>query len=466
MSGSPITTFEDMNPDQKIEKGKVKLKEKHPFFGTLVGYLEVIKTDNLPTAGVTEDGKLLYNPEFVDTLTQQETMAILAHEVLHPALGLFDRMKGRDHSISNEAHDLIINYMLVHQNEFELPNSPENFEHTIPDTKNVSEPFKDIIEDEEERIKNRDEDFVLIPNSKGTFEYEDRDIRIEDIDEKNYETVYSELHEQTDGEGISQAGQRAIVAKDGNGNVTISIGGDDYVVAEEDLPYDIEDSDATESGERDWREIVSHAESNARHRGEEPGGLEDLIEADRNDDRIDYEKYIKNQLSNIVPDGYTFKRKSDSGRVAGVYLPDTKKKRSVDLIIAVDTSGSVSDRMLEAFTGEICSICRTFKSVELTVIQHDSEVQDTEHHMNPRVSDLTQIEIKGRGGTDHRPVFEQIEDGNYGRKFFVVCLTDGYTKVPDEIPIRSNRLLWVLDNYEVEMDTLKHGEIARISIDN
>lgn len=465
MSNGIIKTFEDLSPTNKIKKGKVKLKQSNPFFGTLVGYLEVVETNSLPTAGVTEDGKLFYNPDFIDSLTLEETKAILAHEVLHPGLKLFERQEGRDHSISNQAHDLIINYMLVHQNEFELPNSPENFEHTIPDPDEVPEPFNDIVRDEKERIKNSDDDrdFVLIPDSEGTYENPENDVRIENIHKKSYETVYSELYQETDGDGLSQSGQRATITSEGDGNVRVSIGGDEYVISEEEFPVDIDDKkDGTES--KDWDEIMSHAESNATHRGEKPGGLEDLVNSDE-EDRIDYEKYIQSQLSNIVPDDYTFRRKSDSGRGAGIYLPDTKKKSSVDLIVVVDTSGSISDRILEVFTGEIRSICRTFESVNITVIQHDYKVQKTEEYNNARISDFDEMKIEGRGGTSHIPVFEEIEDGNYGERFFVVCLTDGYTEVPDEIPIQSNKLLWVLNNYEVKSDRLKHGKIARINLD-
>lgn len=463
-----ITTFQDLSPENKIKKGKIMLKKESPFFGHLVYHLAPVETDAVPTAGVTEDSKLFYNPDFIDSLTKEELKGVLVHEVMHKAMGTFERMDDMDESIANQAHDLVINHIIVNKNGFTIPNSSENFEHTLQDTDNVPKQYRDMIEEQKEQMQEQ-ENFVLLPGEDGDYIDSEEDIEIYDIGEKSFEEVYSIIYEQTDGDSFGGNNQDALLSEDENGDIEVQIGGDSYNIDGDDVPFDIdsEKSDGENNGEdngKDWDKIVSQAtEESSDMKGDIPGTAESIIES-REDNSIDYKKYISRTISSIIPNDFSFNRRSDKGRSIGKHLPGVKKEDKADVIMGIDTSGSVSEDMLAKFTGELQGICQTYSSIDLTVIQHDSEIQDVEEYDNAKPSEFENLNVKGRGGTDHTPVFDEIENEYINRTTFVIFLTDGRTSVPDETSLRDGQILWVLDNNVVGIDRLKHGKIARMNL--
>jgi len=68
----------------------------------------------------TDGRRIVYDPAFVNSLQPAELEAVLAHEVLHCALGHHCRRGQRDPRLWNEAADLAINPLLV-ANGFSLP---------------------------------------------------------------------------------------------------------------------------------------------------------------------------------------------------------------------------------------------------------------------------------------------------------------------------------------------------------
>lgn len=107
-----------MNAEQKMLKARTNLVLDHPFFGCLALRLKMVENKKIKTAST--DGKtLLYNKDFIESLTNQEVTGLLAHEVMHIALGHTWRQGDREIQRWNVACDYAINYNLAEQ--FELP---------------------------------------------------------------------------------------------------------------------------------------------------------------------------------------------------------------------------------------------------------------------------------------------------------------------------------------------------------
>ena len=107
----PIVTNETSN-SLRIQKARTALLLDHPFFGSLLYRLkdrESLAVKTMATDGVS----LLWNPEFVETLTAATLAGTLAHEVMHPALHHHLRRSGRDLKRWNVACDFAINPLLV-----------------------------------------------------------------------------------------------------------------------------------------------------------------------------------------------------------------------------------------------------------------------------------------------------------------------------------------------------------------
>ena len=90
------------------------------------------------------------------------------------------------------------------------------------------------------------------------------------------------------------------------------------------------------------------------------------------------------------------------------------------IVVAVDTSGSIGDKELEQFAGEISAICDDAKPEVVHVVYCDSAVQSSQQFES---SEPIHLEPKGGGGTDFCAVFEWVEE-NQIAPVCLIYLTD------------------------------------------
>lgn len=98
----------------KLEHGIALLIRMRPVSGFILTKMRrVMAPEQVPTMGVrpTADKQiqLSYNPFFVETLTDQELMSVLEHEVLHCINEHFIRRRSREHERWNISCDIAIN---------------------------------------------------------------------------------------------------------------------------------------------------------------------------------------------------------------------------------------------------------------------------------------------------------------------------------------------------------------------
>ena len=94
-----------------IDAIKRKLLIKYPTLGSVIANLEFQANKDITTAGT--DGKvLLYNPKFVNGLSDKERTFLFAHEVCHIAFEHIFRSEGKDIRLWNIATDSVINALL------------------------------------------------------------------------------------------------------------------------------------------------------------------------------------------------------------------------------------------------------------------------------------------------------------------------------------------------------------------
>jgi predicted metal-dependent peptidase len=111
--GEPLSAIE------KISTARAKLIYSQPFFGSLVMKLKIVEDQFCPT--MWTNGKLIgYSPSYVDTISMDELIGVLVHEVLHVAYFHHLRKKDRDHKKWNVACDYAINDLII-ESGFQLP---------------------------------------------------------------------------------------------------------------------------------------------------------------------------------------------------------------------------------------------------------------------------------------------------------------------------------------------------------
>ena len=103
-----------------IVKARVKMLLKFPFFGALALRLKIVNNDELDTMA-TDGRHMFYNSEFVKSLTSDELVFVVAHEVMHNVYDHFSRVGSRDPQKWNIAGDYVINNELVELNVGTLP---------------------------------------------------------------------------------------------------------------------------------------------------------------------------------------------------------------------------------------------------------------------------------------------------------------------------------------------------------
>jgi predicted metal-dependent peptidase len=108
-----------MSASDKIKKAKVELILNHPFWGVISSHLKIIEDPSIPTA-CTNGKYIRYNPNFIDSLTENEVIGILAHEILHVIFLHMLRRQQRDGLKWNLAADYAIN-IILEENGFSLP---------------------------------------------------------------------------------------------------------------------------------------------------------------------------------------------------------------------------------------------------------------------------------------------------------------------------------------------------------
>ena len=94
-----------------VESIKRRLLVKYPFFGSVVANSNFIAEPAVATAGT--DGKnIYYNPNFVESVTDEEQTFIFAHEICHIAFEHIFRSEDKDKDLWNIATDSVVNAFL------------------------------------------------------------------------------------------------------------------------------------------------------------------------------------------------------------------------------------------------------------------------------------------------------------------------------------------------------------------
>lgn len=146
----------------------------------------------------------------------------------------------------------------------------------------------------------------------------------------------------------------------------------------------------------------------------------------------------------------------------GVVLMEPLEYREIhrmrEMVIAVDTSGSCSGRVVRQFLEETYRILSErenfFRKMEVHLIQCDSMIQE---HVVIRSEEefldyMEHVTVKGLGGTDFRPVFE-LTDQMISRKELrdlggLLYFTDGDGVYPSKAPAYDAAFVFLNDAYE------------------
>ena len=222
----------------------------------------------------------------------------------------------------------------------------------------------------------------------------------------------------------------------------------------------------------DWKEIAEHVQMEielyARVRGRESSSMiQNLRSVNR--EKYDYSEFLKRFAASHedmkVSDDefdyiyYTYGL-SMYGRMPLIEPLEYRDSSKIhDFVIAVDTSGSVAGDKVQTFILKTYNILKerdSFASgVNIHIIQCDSEIQSDTVITSTEDMDryLSEMEIRGLGGTDFRPVFRYVDDlisqGHFSDLRGLIYFTDGLGIYPDKMPEYRTAFIFVDDGYSI-----------------
>jgi predicted metal-dependent peptidase len=368
----------------RIQKARTALLLDHPFFGSLLFRLKGRECRSIATMA-TDGVSLYYNPEFVDTLNPATLCGVLAHEVMHPGLHHHVRRSGRHPRRWNEACDYAINPILL------------DADLHLPEGVLVDHRFREMSAEQ-------------IYNQLQT-EAEKDPGGPDDTQETAGDGTASPYASPGDSGELS-----APVTEGGIGQVLdASVAGDEAPTVEEQI--------------REWSVAVNQAVTLAKQAGKVPAGLQRTLDGAA-EAAVDWRELLRRAWSETTPADYSWMRPNRRHIWSGVYLPGVVREGVGEVAIAVDCSGSVSERQLGLFEAEIQSILEGQRPQRVHVLYFDAEVQRADTY---ECGQAIALEPVGGGGTEFGPCFEWLEEKGIQPKT-LVFLTDLYGSFPERIP--------------------------------
>jgi predicted metal-dependent peptidase len=391
-----------MNAAEKIAKAREALILDQRFFGNLIWAMPVvlatqIRGQRIDTAA-TDYARVYFNPGYIDTLTLGEVKGLYCHEVLHPALGHNLRRNGRDPLLWNIAGDYAINPMILAAGMI-LPKgalvnpayarmSAEEIyvrEMAKANAKQAPAPQRKAAQGPEQDGKGDDATKDDNASDKPQDAPQDNDGQDQDQD-------------QGQGQGNDQG-------KDEDDKPDFSKPGLVLDAINEDGSA-LTDADRREA-EADMQVKIIQAATIATKAGQDAAGFERLVE-DAKNPREDWVEVLRRFIQQNVQTQAdpTWSKLNRRAFALGTMLPGRTKEGMGELLIAIDTSGSMDDLLVGKSIAELKAILEDTSYETVTVMACDDYVR---WHATFDKGEDPVIRVPGGGGTAFSPVWRKAE---------------------------------------------------------
>tara|TARA_R110000822_G_scaffold117730_4_gene250167 strand:+ start:363 stop:1490 length:1128 start_codon:yes stop_codon:yes gene_type:complete len=156
--------------------------------------------------------------------------------------------------------------------------------------------------------------------------------------------------------------------------------------------------------------MVIQAHSSAKMQGKVPAGIDDLINQ-LTESKVNWDEKLWLFFSGSRPEDYTWRTPNRKMYGAyNIYMPSMDRKGIGHIVIAIDSSCSVSSADLSKFLSEMNAISEQMGAESITVICCDTKIQSVKTFEAGEI--IEEINAKGRGGTRVAPVFKHIEEND------------------------------------------------------
>ena len=358
-----------LTPEQRVQKAVIDIMA-NPKYVALAGVLMIgsrrVEPDKskCPTA-YTNGRDEVYGADFIADLNDRQLRFLVLHEVYHKLyrhLTTWKHLYDQNHTLANIACDYVINVKLV------------------------------------------DDNIDLFATMDGPLKVGCFDTKYRGWDSAQ---VFNDLKKNPPPQGSGKGG--------GQGQGFDEHGWDDA-------------NEMTAEEQRDLaREIDEAIRQGALAAGKLGNGMgRDMVELLQ--PQVDWREVLRDFVQTTCQgnDYSTWRRPNRRYIGAGVYMPSGISEQIGEIVVAIDTSGSIGARELGVFLAEIKSVADTVHPEAIRILYWDTSVCGDERYEGAEVDNIVQsTKPKGGGGTDVRCVPQYIADKQIKAQA-VIVLTDGY----------------------------------------
>ncbi len=433
--------------ETKLASARTRLILDKPFLGALVLRLPmVVASDKWCKATATDAKQFYYNPEYIDSLTLDQTQFMLAHEALHCALSHFARRQHRVKHRWDLACDFAINPLLI---EDGLTPPPEAviFDQYKGMTAEEIYPLLDDNDETEtldQHVYDKDEDQGGQQNSPPPKNQKDDKDKKTQQNDKKQDSDPENKDNSDDSSGNSTKDSSKDNPKDSSGNQSKPEIDPDAEQSAKPKPGEGPQTDMAEgdgAGEPppltmqeketlavQWQQRMAGAAQQAMQSGKFGGSLARMIDH-LLQPQLPWRMLLARYLSSTARDDYSYMRPS---RREGDAIFPSLRSSQLDVVVAFDTSGSIKHTEIEEFLSEINALKAQIRA-RITLLPCDSELAEGAPWTYEPWDEVEFPDFKGGGGTNFVPVFDWVSVNCLSPEL-LIYFTDAEGKFPPHEP--------------------------------
>jgi len=359
---------------EKLTTARIGLLLRHPFFGNMATRMKLIDASEWCSTLATDGRNFYYSNDFVNELTPKQCEFGFAHEVLHNVFDHLGRRDSRIPELSNIAADYAVNQILKDERIGEVP------------------------------------DWIKI--------FQDNKYR-----GWSYEQIYDDLYDKADKIDLSELGELLDEHLDGDGDGDGGDGGEDKDGDKEGKGRPKLTAEEKKAIKDEIKEAMVAA-AQAAGAGKVPASVARMINT-FTEPKMDWRQMLRMNIQSIIKSNFSFSRPNRKSQHCGAVLPGMMTEETIDVSVAIDMSGSISNVQAQDFLSEVKGIMDEYVDFKLDLWCFDTEVYNYARFTGDSADEILSYEPKGGGGTDFDVNYEFMKNEGIEPKRFIM-FTDGY----------------------------------------
>ena len=365
----PTDPAVDFQARDRLITARIGLLLRQSFYGNLSTRLQLVNADDWLATAATDGLKLYYNSRFVLMLKTKEVEFLVAHEVLHVVYDHIGRRGSRDPQIWNIANDYAVNGDLKKHKVGEFITTVPCLYEAKYDGKSSEEIYDDLM----------------------------KNVQKIDVDGLLDQMIDDHLEDGEDGgEGADgdKKGKRPVMSPE-----------------------------ERERARQEIKQAIIAAAQQAEA-GTLPLGVERMIKQ-ITDPVMPWRELIQTNLTSPIRTDFSWSRISRRSWHMEAVMPGMTPGEEIDVTVAIDMSGSISDKQAQAFLSEIAGMMDAFDGYKVHVFCFDTEIYNPQSFTSENLDTIEGYEPKGGGGTDFDAIFRYLKENDREPNRLIV-FTDGY----------------------------------------